>query len=170
MSTSGFDHQRKPLPRAVTWLAVLIPVALAVAITVGVMIRDAPTPVSAANGLTVAVAVEAFVVGESVSGNWSTDAFAESLSVQLASYRGIRVVDRPSAQFVLSGNVSTKDGRLILATRLSRGGKRDPVWTATFWRSAASGNSALSDLSSAVAEAVLVESARENHTPKREKP
>jgi hypothetical protein len=63
-----------------------------------------------------------------------------------------------------------KDGRLILATRLGRDGERDTVWTATFWRSATSGSTVLTDLAQAVAEAAFSQSTREPFNRKRENP
>jgi hypothetical protein len=130
--------------------------------------KKAPAP---DRGLSISLAVEPFMVGDSVPGNWASTAFADSLASRLSMVRGIlTTANTGDAQYVLNGNVSMKEGRLILATRLGRPGGRDTVWTATFWRSATSGSSVLSDLASAVAEAVLIESTRETLTPKRGKP
>jgi hypothetical protein len=122
-------------------------------------------------GLTVTLAVEPFEVGDSVPGSWDSAGFAESLATRLSLAPGIQATaNAAGAHYVLRGKVAMKDGRLILATRLGRNAERDTVWTATFWRSAASGATLLSDLAAAVAEAAINETVRETLTPKREKP
>ena len=133
--------------------------------------RSQPEPTALTEGLRVSLAVEPFEVGDSVPAAWSASSFADSLAAQLSLIRGIQAATHSSnARYVLRGHVTMKDGRLILATRLGRDGARDTVWTATFWRSAASGSSVLTDLATAVAEAVFNESAREPFNQKREKP
>ena len=133
--------------------------------------RNRPEPAPIGDGLRVSLSVEPFEVGDSVPAQWSATGFADSLAAQLSLIRGIEAVAQSSnAHYVLRGHVSMKDGRLILATRLGRDGARDTVWTATFWRSAASGSSVLTDLAQAVAEAVFKESAQEPFNRKRDKP
>lgn len=95
----------------------------------------APKP----GGLAATLSVEAFHTIGPATRNWASMAFAESLATALARMPGLEVrVDsggsRP-AQFALRGDVSARDGRLVIATRLFRSGERGAVWTATFWRS-----------------------------------
>jgi len=127
--------------------------------------------IASGGGLTVTLAVEPFEVGDSVPGTWDSAGFADSLATHLSLMPGIEATANASdARYVLRGNVAMKDGRLILATRLGRDSERDTVWTATFWRSATSSATLLSDLAAAVAEAAINETVRETLTPKRDKP
>ena len=166
------DHRRRLSPESI----ILATLVLAVAIAVGTWALRGPAYRAASDGLPgdglrVRLAVEPFEVGDSVPADWSSTGFADSLAVQLSLIRGIHAAPRlPDAQYVLHGHVTMKDARLILATRLAREGARDTVWTATFWRSATSSHSVLTDLAQAVAEAVFNESVREPFTQKREKP
>lgn len=160
--------------RAVSWAtAVGVTVAaIALAALVTIALKDGREPSQVLPpGLSISLAIEPFEVGDSVGGNWDAVGFADSLAAQLSTVRGIQATSGASnARFVLRGHVAMKEGRLILATRLGREGERDTVWTATFWRSATSGSSVLSDLAAAVAEAVFSESTRESLASKRGKP
>ena len=128
-------------------------------------------PAELGEGLRVSLSVEPFEVGDSVPSAWNATSFADSLAAQLSLIRGIQAVSRStSAQYVVRGHITMKDGRLVLATRLGRDGARDTVWTATFWRSASSSNSVLADVAQAVAEAVFNESAKEPFTRKSKDP
>jgi hypothetical protein len=130
-----------------------------------------PEPAVAGEGLRVSLAVEPFEVGDSVPAEWSAVSFADSLAAQLSLIQGIHAATQSSnARYVLRGHVTMKEGRLILATRLGRNGERDTVWTATFWRSASSGSSVLTDVAQAVAEAAFSQSTRESINQKRDKP
>jgi len=161
-------------PGAISWtVATAVTLAfVALAAMVVMAINTGREPVAATErGLSISLAVEPFEVGDSVGGKWDAAGFADSLAAQLSTVRGIQATHgTANARFVLRGHVAMKDGRLILATRLGRDGERDTVWTATFWRSATLGSSILSDLATAVAEAVFIESARETLIPRRDKP
>lgn len=172
MSKTGFDNTRGPMPRVLLAAAAVVIVALGALLAMSLKDATGPgTALAVDEGLTISLAVEPFEVGDSVPGTWDATAFADSLAARLSMVRGIHAtVSMSDAQFILRGHVAMKEGRLILAARLGREGRRDTVWTATFWRSASSGSSVLSDLAAAVAEAVFSESARETLAPKREKP
>jgi hypothetical protein len=145
-------------------------VALAALATIALKDEREPSQVPSP-GLNISLDVEPFAVGDSVGESWDAVGFADSLAAQLSMVRGIQATTGGSStRFVLRGNVAMKEGRLILATQLGRDGERDTIWTATFWRSATSGSSVLSDLAAAVAEAVFSESARESLASKRWKP
>jgi hypothetical protein len=171
VSKTRLDNSRGPIPRALIGVGAAVIVVLAALLAMSMKEPSEPrTAVAADNGLTISLAVEPFEVGDSVPGTWDSTAFADSLASRLSMVRGIQATSQTGdARFVLRGNVAMKEGRLILATRLGREGKRDTVWTATFWRSASSGNSVLSDLAAAVAEAVFSETTRETLAPKRDK-
>ena len=171
VSTSGVDHHRRPLPKPALAAAAMVLIVFVAGVTWTLKGLNRPEPAALAEGLRVSLAVEPFEVGDSVPAEWSAASFADSLAAQLSLIRGINAATHSSnARYVLRGHVTMKDGRLILATRLGRDGARDTVWTATFWRSATSGNTVLTDLAQAVAEAVFTESTKEPFTQKREKP
>lgn len=170
MSKWDFGLRRGAISWTVATAVTLAFVALAAMVVMAIKTGREPARV-ADRGLSISVAVEPFEVGDSVGGNWDAAGFADSLAAQLSTVRGIQASHgTANARYVLRGHVALKDGRLILATRLGRDGERDTVWTATFWRSATSGRTVLSDLASAVAEAVFIESARETLIPRRDKP
>jgi hypothetical protein len=128
-------------------------------------------PVAVTEGLQVSLTVEPFEASDSVPATWSAASFADSLAAQLSLIRGIHATTQSArTNYVLRGHVTMKDGRLILATRLGRDGARDTVWTATFWRNAAAGNTVLTDVAQAVAEAVFNESAKEPFDRRRGRP
>ena len=171
VSTSGHDSLSRPAPKV--WIAGLG--ALLVLVAAGTWAlkvnRSEVVPVAAGAGLQVSIAVEPFEVGDSVPAEWNAATFSDSLAAQLSLIQGISAASRGlRARYVLRGNVSMKEGRMILATRLGRDGERDTVWTATFWRSATSGSSVLTDLAQAVAEAAFSQSARESFNQKRKAP
>ena len=172
MTKTRFDNFRGRIPGVLLAAAGVVIVALGAVLAMSMRGPSATSSAPAADeGLTISLAVQPFEVGDSVPGMWESTAFADSLATRLSMVRGIQATANTNdARFVLHGHVAMKEGRLILATRLGRGGSRDTVWTATFWRSASSGSSLLSDLAAAVAEAVFSESARETLAPKRDKP
>lgn len=166
VSDTGFDFRR----RHVTALAAGLIVFLAGVTWVFKVVLNRPAPVALGEGLRVSLSVEPFEVGDSVPSDWGASSFADSFATRLSLIRGIQAASHSAnALYVLRGHVTMKDGRLILATWLGRDGTRDTVWTATFWRSAQSGHTVLTDLAQAVAEAVFAESAREPLSIKREK-
>ena len=172
MSKTRFDNLRWPIPGVLLAAAAVVIVALGAVVAMSMMGPSTSGSAPASDeGLTISLAVQPFEVGDSVPGTWEPTAFADSLATRLSMVRGIQATTNThDARFVLRGHVAVKEGRLILATRLGHEGRRDTVWTATFWRSANSGGSLLSDLAAAVAEAVFTESARETLAPKRDKP
>jgi hypothetical protein len=172
VSKTRFDNFRAPIPGVLLAAAALVIVALGALLAMSMKGPSGTRSASAADeGLTISLAVQPFEVGDSVPGTWDSTAFADSLATRLSMVRGIQATTNTNdARFVLRGYVAMKEGRLILATRLGHEGSRDTVWTATFWRSASSGSSVLTDLAAAVAEAVFSESARETLAPKRDKP
>lgn len=147
-------------------------VALAVALVLALGSGPDRTPANAGDGLNVALSVEPFEVGDSVPTAWDSAVFAESLAVRLSRVPGLHAVRsrQAGARYALHGTVTTKEGRLILATHLSRAGQRDTVWTTTFWRSAVASGTLVSDLATAVAEAVISSAVQESLAPRREKP
>ncbi len=171
MSKTRLDTFRGPFPRALIGVAGAVIVGLAALFAMSIKEPSEPrAAVGDSNGLTISLSVEPFEVGDSVPGTWASTAFADSLASRLSMVRGIQATSNTrDARFVLRGNVAMKEGRLILATRLGHVGRRDTVWTATFWRSATSGSSVLSDLAAAIAEAVFSETTRETLAPKRDK-
>ena len=168
VSDTGFDFRRRHVTMTASGAGLIILLAGATwAFKVGL---SRPAPVALADGLRVSLSVEPFEVGDSVPSDWSASSFADSLATRLSLIRGIQAASpSTNAQYVVRGHVTMKDGRLILATWLGRDGARDTVWTATFWRSASSGHTVLTDLAQAVAEAVFAESAREPFSQNREK-
>ena len=67
---------------------------------------------------------------------------------------------------IFRGNVATKDGHPVLATRLGRAELGDTIWTATFWRSRTPASS-MTDVATAVAEAVMSENVRQTFNARR---
>ena len=146
-------------------------VALVTAVTMALR-NEGPSgnPPGTPGGLSVSLAIAPFAIGDSVASEWDASHLADSLADYLSKVPGIHATaNSTKGEYVLRGDVSMKNGRLILTTRLGREDNRDDLWTATFWRSAESGRTVIPDLASAVAEAVLVQSARENLTTRRGK-
>ena len=172
MSKTNLGFRRGAISWTVaTGVAVVVTIVLAVLVSIGKEVGREPAQASD-RGLSISLAVEPFEVGDSVGARWNAVGFADSLATRLSMVQGIHASTATAgndARYVLYGTVAMKDGRLVLATRLGRGSERDTVWTATFWRSTTSGTTVLSDLATAVAEAVLGETAREALTPKGEK-
>lgn len=161
MSQTGFHDRGGIISRTALAIAGLVG-ALGVALAVWLMANRHVPEGAPAQGLRISLAVEPFEVADSVDAQWDPAGFADSLASQLSVVPGIHAAANSSnARYVLRGNVTIKDGRLILATRLGRDGERDTIWTATFWRSTTSGGSVLADVASAVAEAVMSESVKE---------
>lgn len=171
MSKTEVGYRRGAISRPALALTGLL-MALAVTVTVAFMSgRGSSELTEPGRGLNISLLVEPFEVGDSVGGNWDAAGFADSLATQLSVVPGIHATTtRSGARYVLRGNVAMKDGRLILATRLGRDGERDTVWTATFWRSTTSGSSVLTDVATAVAEAVMSENVKQTLNARREKP
>lgn len=127
--------------------------------------RTTDLPARPATGLTASLAVEAFHTGDPPPRLWTSAAFAESLATRLARMPGLTVrtgVDTfaSAPEFAIRGEVTTREGRLVLAVRLHRRGDGDAIWTATFWRTDALTSDLVSDLAGAIAEAVYGQLAR----------
>ena len=135
---------------------------------------DAASP-HAGSGLTATLAVEVFHVGDPAPRSWTAVAFAESLAARLSRMPGLTVrlasdSFAPRTGFTIRGDVSARDGRLVIATRLYRRGGEDALWTATFWRTDSLTSDLVSDLAAAVAEAVYGQLARSAMTTTGERP
>jgi len=105
---------------------------------------------------------------------WIPQVFAESLAVRLAAVKGLAAhVSNGTAgsgdDFWLGGEVTMRDNRLVITTRLRHADGQDPVWTATFWRSVGPIHNLVQDVSSAVVEAVYADLARRALRTSKEK-
>lgn len=119
------------------------------------------------------LAIEVFKVTDARPVAWNPRSFTDSLATRLADVGGLstRVVagGRPTAEFILSGDVRVSDGRLVLSTRLLHSGERLPVWSGTFWRSPDSLNNFVDDVAAGVAQALYADIARRALTTTKEK-
>lgn len=130
---------------------------------------DASRATDSTGGLTATITVEPFRATAPAPKMWAPEVFAESLATRLAQIRGLRVAhgaDGRNTDFALRGDVTTHDGRLVLATRLSRTGEPTAVWTATFWRDDGPNRNLVQDVAAAVAEALYADVARRALTTK----
>lgn len=137
--------------------------------------RTAAVPSSPSPGLTATLAVEAFHVGDPAPRSWTSDVFAESLAARLARMPGLTVRVGSSSfgshtEFTVRGDVTARDGRLVIAARLYRNTERDAVWTATFWRTDSLTSDLVGDLAGGVAEAIYGQLARDAVTTTGERP
>ncbi len=119
--------------------------------------------------------VEEFHTGDPAPRVWTAAAFAESLAARLARMPGLTVrVGGGSfgseTEFTVRGDVTAREGRLVIAARLYRVPGRDAVWTATFWRADSLTSDLVGDLAGGVAEAVYGALARSAVTTSREEP
>jgi len=136
--------------------------------------RSTPEP-RAGSGPTTTLAVEAFHTGNPAPRSWTSAAFAESLAARLARMPGLTVrvgggSFGSATEFSVRGDVTARDGRLVIAARLYRVPGRDAVWTATFWRTDSLTSDLVGDLAGGVAEAVYGALARSAVTTTREEP
>ena len=124
----------------------------------------------AAGGLTASLLVEPFETTGTMPKGWIPAAFAESLSVQLSTLRGLTVRAVGSdADFTLNGSVTMREGRLVISPRLQRKGEQKPVWTATFWRSEGLMHDLAQDIASGAAEALYADIAHRALTTSKER-
>jgi hypothetical protein len=119
--------------------------------------------VGATNAAT--VAVETFATTDSGPKDWNGGAFADSLATRLGLMNVVTVVRHPDARkagtdFALLGDVSLRNGRLVLGVRLWHGEDPAPSWTATFWRSEGPMSRLVDDVATGAAEALGAEIAR----------
>jgi len=106
----------------------------------------------------VSLAVERFQALDPKPRSWMAGTFAESLAARLERLPGLDVhvsaVGDQHSDFRLRGDVTAKDGRLVIAARLYRADEQQPLWTATFWRGDEPSPNLVADLAADVAEAL----------------
>lgn len=128
-----------------------------------------PAPADGDKGGTTAnattVAVEPFAIADSGPKNWDGGAFADSVAARLQLMNVVTVARHPDARkagtdFALLGDVSSRNGRLVLGVRLWHGDDPAPAWTATFWRSDGPVSRLVDDVATGAAEALGAEIAR----------
>ena len=93
---------------------------------------------------------------DSVSG-WGHGAMEDSIASQLSrsEIHVARVGGEDSdADYVVEGDVSPEDGRVVISLRLRPSGQRTPIWQATYWRNVAGDSSLVRDLAAAVDKAL----------------
>lgn len=91
-----------------------------------------------------------------------TAALADSLASALSRLPGIAadVGEGAEYDYDIRGDLSVRDGRLILAVRLYRSRGTEPLWSSTYWRHAELSSELVTDLAQGVGEAVFGEVAR----------
>ncbi len=122
-----------------------------------------------------AASVAAMTTTLRVTARGETRAYADSLAARLGRMPGLTVRPAggrfgPHSEFTVRGDVTARDGRLVVAARLFRRPSGDAVWTATFWRTDSLTSDLVSDLGAAVAEAVYGQLARSAMTTTGERP
>ena len=145
--------------------AALAVLAVAIVLATAWGRRSAAAVSTSTSGLTATLSVEAFDVGDPPPRSWTSAAFAESLVARLALMPGLTVrVGGASfgsaTEFTVRGDVTARDGRLVIAARLYLNTQRDAVWTATFWRADSLTSDLVGDLAGGVAEAIYGQLAR----------
>jgi hypothetical protein len=128
------------------------------------------SPAAPVAGIAAALGVEPFAASGAPPA-WPAALFADSLVAHLGRAPGLTLRHAGGAfgtdsDFTLRGEVSARDGRLVITASLSRGGERDAFWTATFWRDPTLTIDLVNDLAGAVVEAVYGELARTAVTDK----
>jgi hypothetical protein len=144
--------------------ALLVLVALILA-GVALRRREMVGPPRAGSVLAAILIVEEFHAGDPAPRSWTSAAFADSLVARLSLMPGLTVRRAggsfgPRSAFTVRGDVTARDGRLVIAARLYREQDRDAVWTATFWRTDSLTVELVSDLAAGVSEALYGELAR----------
>lgn len=121
------------------------------------------------SGLTATIGVEPFRSVAPNPAGWVSGVFADSLSTHLSRLRGLRVIrdHQEPADFILRGDVTVRDARLVMSVRLSRPGEPSATWTSTFWRSNWNGSNLVQDVAAAVAEALYADVARRAITERK---
>jgi hypothetical protein len=136
-----------------------------------VLVRNPPRPrAPAASGSTATLAIELFRTVVPAPQSWTAPVFAESLAARLRRMPGleIQIADAGAghtSEFILRGDATLREGRLVIATRLFQQEKRSPVWTATYWASDTASTSLVQEVASGVAEALYGQLARRSPLP-----
>lgn len=140
--------------------AALLALAMTFLATTACARGDAGRATDSTRGLTATITVEPFRSVAPAPKMWVPEVFAESLATRLALVQGLRVTHGalgPSTDYALRGDVSARDGRLVMATRLWRTGEPSAVWTATFWRGDGPNRNLVEDIATGVAEALYAD-------------
>jgi TolB-like protein len=98
---------------------------------------------------------------------------AESLATRLGRLPGLRAIvasGERAPNFRVQGDLTHRDGRLVIAVRLYRPEAREPLWSGTFWRKDSLDTALVSDLAQGLAEAVYGQLARGDAPSARIKP
>jgi TolB-like protein len=150
---------------------VLLGAVIAVTLTCGR--REAVEAGGSPSGLTTTLTIEPFRTPESAVIAWSQMSFAESLAAHLELMPGLEVLVATGKRavrtdFVLRGDFTMQDGRLVIVSRLYEKGEEPPIWTATFWRDRASNTNLVDNLAADLAEALYGHLARRTVTTTKE--
>lgn len=91
--------------------------------------------------------------------HWSGEVLAESLAARLAGVPGlaVRVAGGsfgPGPDLTVGGDISLRDGRLVITARLFAESVKEPLWTATYWRKDSLSPELVGDVSAGMAEAI----------------
>jgi len=113
----------------------------------------------------VTLAIEPFRTRAPAPQAWRADEFAASLATRLMHMPGleVRLVPTGAARttdFILRGDVTAREGRLVIETRLFEAEGGAPVWTATYWRDDQVTSSSVKDVAGGAAEALYGQLAR----------
>lgn len=145
---------------------------VAVGVAIAILWRPRPAESAGTAGLTTRLAVERFALGEPPPQAWAREAFADSLAATLARMPGLAATvstgSEPTAGYVLRGDVTSQQGRMVIAARLYAARESKAVWTATLWRKDARDSNIVKDLAADVAEALYGQLARRAMTTTRE--
>jgi hypothetical protein len=126
----------------------------------------------AASGEVQILSVLPFEPDSSARGHLSA-ALADSLVARLATLPGLEVrigsagLGR-SSDLTVRGNLSVRDGRLVIAARLYGTENSVPLWTATFWRKESLNAELVTDLAQGLAEAIYGHLARSPQSRREE--
>jgi TolB-like protein len=107
----------------------------------------------------VTLAIEPFRLLEPAPQGWMADEFAESLATRLNHMPGLDVRlaaagATGTVDFTLRGDVTAREGRIVIETRLYEAQGGTAVWTATYWRGEPVPLSLVSDVAGGAAEAL----------------
>jgi len=136
------------------WMALLLGVCM-LSVAALLLRRQRPPAWADSIGTKERILVASFRV-ESIPKNWSPQVFAESLAARLRAHPGVdaRATSEQAteADYLVDGEITAREGGVIVAIRLRPGGQRAASWSATFWRDKLEDESLARDLALAVAE------------------